>query len=220
VDGYCTCGAKLPDDALFCHRCGRPLRELVPPQPEESETTAHEEATPVEPVAVPPAEPPVINFHNGTAVRVGFLAAALVQLVSTLSAAAGASLLMPLVLLGGGFYAVVLYIRRTGTGLSVLNGARMGWITGIFSFVIMTVFFTAGIAILAGSDQLLKAYKESAQSLGLPADAADQIQKVLADPGAFALSIGIGLAFQFLLLTALCSMGGALGARFSAGRRN
>lgn len=147
------------------------------------------------------------------AVRTGFLAAAIVQLVSTLSAAVGASLLLPLVLLGGGFYAVVLYARRTGARLSILNGARMGWITGIFCFVIMTVFFTAGIALLAGSDQLMKAYKDSAATLGLPPEAAQQFEKLASDPGAFAASIVLGLIFQFVFLTLFCSMGGALGAK-------
>lgn len=125
---------------------------------------------------------------------------------------------MPLIVLAGGFYAVILYSRRTGQLLTVTNGARIGWITGIFSFVITTVFFTVGIALLSGSDQLLKAYQDSASSLGLPPESAGQIQKLLADPASFAASIVLGLAFQFVLLTALCSMGGALGARFSARR--
>ncbi|MBI4894018.1 MAG: hypothetical protein HY821_25600 [Acidobacteria bacterium] len=174
------------------------------------------------PEPVVPLESPVlpvedrIGFGNGAAVRVGFLAAAVVQMVSTLSAAAGASLLLPLVLLAGGFYAVVLYSRRTGFQVSVQNGARMGWMTGIFSFVIMTVFFTAGIAMLAGSNELMKAYKESAASLGLPAEAAAQFEKLAADPAAFATSIVLGLVFQFVFLTLLCSMGGALAAKLRA----
>ena len=24
---FCTCGAELPPDARFCHRCGKPQRE-------------------------------------------------------------------------------------------------------------------------------------------------------------------------------------------------
>lgn len=212
MDGYCTCGAKLPEDALFCHRCGRPLRELVEPEREENPQPAVV-SLPVEQAVAPEAPEPSVNFRNGAAVRVGFLAAAIVQLASTLSAAAGAALLLPLVLLGGGFYAVVLYARRTGARLSVLNGARMGWITGIFCFVIMTVFFTAGIALLAGSDQLMKAYKDSAASLGLPPEAAQQFEKLASDPGAFAASIILGLVFQFVFLTLFCSMGGALGAK-------
>ena len=212
VDGYCTCGARLPEDALFCHRCGRPLRELVTPEEDEAQQPAPVEPPPTAVVEPEAAEPPV-SFRNGVAVRVGLLAAAIVQLVTTLSAAAGASLLMPVVIVGGGFYSVVLYARRTGARLSVVNGARMGWMTGIFCFVIMTVFFTAGIALLAGSDQLMKAYKDSASSLGLPPETAQQFEKLASDPGAFAASIILGLVFQFVFLTILCSMGGALGAK-------
>jgi len=31
---FCSCGAQLPPDALFCHKCGKPQRELVAPEPE------------------------------------------------------------------------------------------------------------------------------------------------------------------------------------------
>jgi hypothetical protein len=215
VEGSCTCGAKLPEDALFCHRCGRPLRELVEPDTAEVDVESLPAPEPVPPLPVlqNEADPP-INFRNGAAVRVSFLAAALIQLATTLSAAVGASMLLPVVLLAGGFYAVFLYSRRTGAPLSIVNGARMGWLTGIFCFVIMTVFFTAGIAMLAGSDQLMKAYKDSASSLGLPPEAAQQFEKIASDPAAFAASIAIGLLFQFVFLTMLCSMGGALGAKF------
>ena len=30
---FCTCGAELPPDALFCHKCGKPQREIVEPEP-------------------------------------------------------------------------------------------------------------------------------------------------------------------------------------------
>ena len=25
---FCSCGSELPPDALFCHKCGKPQREL------------------------------------------------------------------------------------------------------------------------------------------------------------------------------------------------
>ena len=53
--------------------------------------------------------------------------------------------------LAAGFLAVFLYVRRTGQRLSLRSGARMGWITGIFSFTIFTVQLTAGV--LAMSDE-------------------------------------------------------------------
>lgn len=217
VETFCTCGAKLVEDALFCHRCGRPLRELT--AEERGEGEAQQEAQP------PPAAPPLPAlearapaFQGQTAVRVGFLAAVLVQLASILSAMAGASLLMPLLLVGGGFYAAVLYMRRTGAPLTAVEGARVGWITGIFTFVIATVFFTAGMALLSASGDLVKSYEESLARMNLPAESVEKLRQLLADPKTFALTVIAGLVFQFLFLTIFCSLGGALGARLRGPR--
>ncbi len=224
MEGYCTCGAKLLPDSQFCHRCGRPLRDDVGVA-EEPEATPGEAVAEVPPVVKPefvqiiaPA-PADISFRNGTAVRVGFLAAAIVQLLMTLAATVAGPIAMPIVLCAGGYYAVFLYRRRTGAGLTVANGARMGWITGVFTFVITTVFFTLGMAALAGSNQLMQAYKESAAGFGLPPDAAAKLQKVMEDPAAFGLSIVFTLILQFFLLTVLCSAGGALCAKLNQNRK-
>src|SRR4051794_5391765 len=76
---FCTCGAQLAPDSLFCHKCGKPQREIVEPEPEilpEPVETA--------PIAeAPPAPSPAsveLNFHNPIAVRV----AATVALIATL----------------------------------------------------------------------------------------------------------------------------------------
>lgn len=216
METFCTCGAKLVEDALFCHRCGRPVRELTA---EAREGAVAEEAPASEPPPLPAAaEPAPAPFQNQTAVRVGFLAAVLVQLASILSAMAGASLLMPLLLIGGGFYAAVLYMRRTGEPLSAVEGARVGWITGIFTFVIATVFFTAGMALLSASGELMKAYEESLSRMNLPTDSVERLRRLLAEPKTFALTVIAGLVFQFLFLTIFCSLGGVLGARLRSRR--
>jgi len=46
-----------------------------------------------------------------------------------------------------GFFAVYRYCRSTGHSLSIRSGARMGWITGIFSFGIVAVFITFIMAV-------------------------------------------------------------------------
>ncbi len=217
METFCTCGARLVEDALFCHRCGRPLRELVAEEPAQAEVQEEPQPEPAGPQPVA-AEPQAPAFQSQTAVRVGFLAAVLVQLASILSALAGASLLMPLLLIGGGFYAAVLYMRRTGEPLTAAEGARVGWITGIFTFVIATVFFTAGMALLSSSGELMKAYEESLSRMNLPADSAERLRQLMADPKTFAMTMIAGLVFQFLFLTIFCSLGGALGARLRSPR--
>src|SRR6516165_9066934 len=119
---FCTCGAQLAPDTLFCHKCGKPQREIV-----EQEPKVITDAVPT--AAVPEAPPPPaalpLNFHNPIAVRVAFT----VALVATLP-----SLILPIALvfwLGAGFAAVYFYRRRTGAFLNIRSGVRMGWITGV-----------------------------------------------------------------------------------------
>lgn len=169
--------------------------------------------------ADPPAAIPIvtvqplqdINFRNGQAVKVGIIVALLIQLVLMVSVPLGMSMLAPVIHLAGGAYAVFLYRRRAGAGLTIVNGARMGWITGVFAFVLITIFFTLSMALIAGSDQFLDAYKESARSMGLSGENSDKLGEYLRNP----LFLLGALGFQFLMLTLLCSLGGALGAKLS-----
>ena len=48
---FCTCGAELPPDALFCHKCGKPQREI----------SAHVEEEPAVSVPVEMAVPPPVR---------------------------------------------------------------------------------------------------------------------------------------------------------------
>ncbi len=140
----CTCGAVLPPDALFCHKCGKPQRaDLIPGEPEASASTPVSDI-PVLP-ALPPSPPelPPIGFHNGPAVRIALLAGVLSIFVSALSGQLPLPRAFALVwLVATGFLAVFLYRRRTGQRLSALSGAHLGWICGIFGFVIATIMLT------------------------------------------------------------------------------
>ena len=64
---FCTCGAQLPPDALFCHKCGKPQRELIAPEfhvPEHAEFAPPPAAPPLSPEALP------MNFRNPVALRI------------------------------------------------------------------------------------------------------------------------------------------------------
>ena len=146
---FCTCGAQLPPDARFCHKCGKPQYDY--PGLDEPEPAA----PPVEVASLPQASPLVqlsgeISFHNRLAVRIGFIAA-LTAVFVFLVPLPFPFLRLLVAFVAGGFFAVFLYSRRTGQMLSIRSGARMGWITGIFSFTMLSVLF-AVVMVKISSD--------------------------------------------------------------------
>jgi hypothetical protein len=199
---YCTCGAQLPPDALFCHKCGKPQREIIAPDIEANVySTAPAVAAPVIP---PPARPPVpLNFHNRVAVRTALLAAV---------GATVLVVLLPLNWLGAGFFAVYLYCRRTGFRLDVASGVKIGWITGLIAYGFYAILFTARLMPDMVSGNLGKALLEQMKSSALQDPAkVQEAAKIAADnPG---LVVFLLLGMLFVLVTCLSMAGGALGAK-------
>jgi hypothetical protein len=211
VGEYCTCGAKLPADARFCHKCGKPQYD------EPLFQTVTEEPAPIVTAVPPPLPAKVgISFHNSVAVRVALMAAGIMTLLLAFPIPAFLAAIWQLVLLpAGGFFAVYLYGRRTGESISVLAGARMGWITGVFCFAIMTVFFTVSIIQIATKDGLPAFFREMVSQRGTP-DLINQFNQILSSPaGVATLLFGMLLIF-FVMLTLLPVVGGALGAKVLA----
>jgi hypothetical protein len=202
VPERCTCGAQLPEDALFCHKCGKPQREIV--SVEEPEVVAA--PTPI-PVAAP--QPLVISFHNGPAVRIalgmGFLAFLCLLVVGQLALPQA---LVFVWLAAAGFLAVFLYRRSTGQRLSVMNGARLGWISGVFGFVIVTIILTMFVIALS-EPSVVTALREQIKTRGIPEANLDQMIEALHSPSGITSVLGL----FFLLFTILPAFGGAVGAK-------
>src|SRR6516164_2093281 len=97
---YCSCGAELPPDALFCHKCGKPQREIVEPE------TAPKPAVIITPAEFAPSQdaaPP--TFRNPVAIKIALFVGGIGTLLSFL----------PYInFFGAGFFAVFFYRRRTG----------------------------------------------------------------------------------------------------------
>ncbi len=195
---FCTCGARLVEDARFCHKCGRPVRdEPLPVEPE--------------PRTLPPPAPvlthtsqPEIGFHDRTAVRIGLLVAALALLLGSFPAAPWLPLLGMLV---GGAVSVYWYNRRTGRSLSVRGGMRMGWMTGVFGFLISMALMTVTLALASGQgDALQRALREQA---GFSEEMIQRALEILRNPADLLLSLLVG----FLTFSLTAALGGALGAR-------
>jgi len=202
VPERCTCGAQLPEDALFCHKCGKPQREIVSVEEPEVEV-----APP--PILAPAAPPLVISFHNGPAVRIalsmGFLAFMCLIVAGQLALPQA---LIFVWLAAAGFLAVFLYRRSTGQRVSVMNGARLGWISGIFGFVIVTILLTLFVIALSEPSVVI-ALREQIKTRGIPEANLDQMIAALHSPAGITQAVGL----FFLLFTVLPAFGGAVGAK-------
>jgi hypothetical protein len=197
----CTCGAELPPDALFCHRCGKPQRDLTPADEQEAGVIA-----PPVPAAVfqSRVSAPAPGFRNPVAVRVGMMMAGLATLVSTLF-----GVLTFVWFFAAGFAAPFAYIRRAGSPLSIREGARMGWIVGVFGSLITSLISLVGMLLFSGRN--ISDLREQLEQFSMSPSEIDAVLSVIRSPAGFALILAITCGF----LLVLCTAGGALGAKIA-----
>ena len=215
VPEYCSCGTQLVDGARFCHRCGAPQGELIAAE------EPVEEATPaVIPAPAPPALPQAalseISFHNKAAVAVAMLVALLFWLVMflPLPTIIRAPVLF-IDLLAGGFFTVWFYAKRTGQTLTVRKGAHLGWLTGIFCFVIGAVVAAMNMLALALTPDMnfLELFKKALLESGQQPSEVEIQMKAIQDPSSVLLMVLFSMAISFALFVLLPVLGGMLGAK-------
>ena len=200
---YCTCGTKLVEDARFCHKCGRPTRE-------EPTLAVEVPRIVIGPPPLPRAADSGISFGNPAVLRIAFAAAALAILLDTIPLV---NFLCILWSMGAGFFTVWMYQRRTGTPISVVGGAKLGWITGVFSIVISTIMVTA--TVVFSGEELSQELRKQIDATWSHNPNYPEILRTLQNPASFATMIVFMLICFFLLLSLASVAGGALGARFS-----
>ncbi|MEQ1884192.1 MAG: zinc ribbon domain-containing protein [Bryobacteraceae bacterium] len=208
----CTCGAQLPPDALFCHRCGKPQREDLIQREEllerAEEMIAQDPADAFAPPPLPPTAPLPIGLKNVVAVRVALFAGVLCLVASMLlGQVPGLQVLAMLAPAASGFLAVHLYRKRTGQHLSMASGARLGWISGLFGFILITILFTI-FSVMLSQPELADAIRQQAEQRNRPEMM--QVMEEFRSPEALAKT----LAATFLIFTLLPAFGGTLGAKF------
>jgi hypothetical protein len=194
---FCSCGAELPPDALFCHKCGKPQRELT--------EVAVGAPTPVgRPLSepVPPAPP---DFRNPLALKIALLVA---------MGATALFWISPLNWPAAGYFAAFFYRRKTGSLLNVGAGARLGWITGLLAFVPAAAMLLVTEIPAAVSGRLAETYEEQMRSFPYQDPAAIQrVARFIATGPGIAAVIGFTLVTLFVLITCLSMAGGALAAK-------
>jgi hypothetical protein len=190
----------LPPDALFCHKCGKPQRDFRDAEPEP--LVVERIPNPVVAAVMPPRP---LDFHNPVAVRIAFVVSLVTALLSWLP------LLNVVMWMAAGFFAVFFYRRRTGDLLSVRAGVRMGWITGVLSFAITTVIFTASMLPTALSGGIASAFQAQFKNATDP-NVREALRMFESGPG-LAFLLVMTLFMLFVFITALSVAGGALGAK-------
>jgi hypothetical protein len=187
----CNCGTQLVEGSLFCHKCGRPLRDI--PEPESSGAVP---VMKIEPVY------PAVNFRNPVAFKIALLMAV------------GATVVFFLPLLNwmaAGFFTALLYRRRTGYLITLQSGLRLGWITGVLMFAIALVMITISFAMTRtiGMDALVASLPPAMkgtfgtqirESVKFFQSAPDVIQLLITD---------------FIAITLFSMVGAALGAKIT-----
>jgi len=197
----CTCGAELPPDSRFCHKCGKPQREE--PVADALSRELQSLVVPAAPAILAPSVP--LSFRNPVALRVGLLASALLCVTMMIP---GVNYAFFFWWLGAGYFSVWVYKRRTGQALTVRGGAHMGWITGVFSCVLLTVLFALIMAAIQRTGGLA-VLKNQLHDLAIDQKTIDEAVKRLQNP----VEILSSLAQMFLMMMLFCAAGGALGAK-------
>jgi hypothetical protein len=139
--------------------------------------------------------------------RVALTAGAMASMMSIF---AGPLFLLTSIL--GGLFAVFLYSRRTGESLSAASGARLGWISGLFGFLVLSVLVGMQVSQPEFANALHEQMKKSPVAVS-DAEVTQMIDFMRSPPGIAAI-----LVFFFLVSTLLPAFGGAVGAKLF--RRN
>jgi len=203
----CTCGTTLVEEARFCHRCGRPTSQApanLPPDsgPDNANGTPPPLPATAAPLQAQAAQLP-IAFGNPIAVRVSVIMAMSIIMLEMIP---GLNFLFLLWWLLAGWAAVLLYRRLTGSVLSVQAGARLGFMTGVFHFIGMTLI-SALTMMVTGKQVLDTMIKQN-----------PEMQQVVNDPPLLAGVFLVVLILFFCFVVGACAAGGALAARSMARR--
>ena len=176
------------------------------------------EDSPVPPAAVPIASAPVapvaIGFQNKTSVRTALIASLVMFFGGfALTQASGTAFFLLVALIASGVLSVYLYFRRTGYRMTPIEGARHGWISGLFFFVYVLVVMTLFLIAIMSVPDIGSMLREQLKAQGSLTPEVTSMIETMSDPGKLAGSILASALLSFVLFTSLSSLGGVLGAR-------
>ena len=155
-----------------------------------------------------------VDIHNRLAVSSGITAGALGLVAFLVVSALGAAALAPLATFAGGAYASYLYGRRSGAPVTLGSGAKLGWISGVVTFLVIALLSAMCVALFEANREMMDAYIKAAQSSGTQAQDLGRMKEILENPSQLLVSAPV----LFFMLSALSTLGGMLHA-FTMRRR-
>ena len=196
----------MPEDARFCHKCGKP-------QFEEDLARIDEEAAQKNPVQRPldvPGEtaPASVGLTNFRAITITLAVAAL-----ALIPLAASMVFFPLgllVLCGAGYASASFYRKQTLQPITTGGGAYLGAMTGVW------LFLAFAFCVLIVSFELNSATGREILKSGMAR--MPEIAKILDDPHQFLIGLRQALIGMFFYTTISGALGGILSARRHASR--
>jgi hypothetical protein len=207
VQPRCTCGAFLPEDARFCHKCGKPQYEE-----DIARLSPQEVVPPVQPAAereAPRLLPSTaIGFRNLRAVGTTLAVAAVSLVALGIAGEIGASPLLLIILCAAGFVAARFYHRRTAERLTPLAGAKLGAMTCLWLFLVVAIGTIVNFASVDGREKFKTVILGAPNLPNVP-----EVAKMLQDPGDLLLFMLLGFVLLFLIGAVAAAFGGMLAAR-------
>jgi hypothetical protein len=211
VDNSChKCGGELKEGTAFCPECGAPqIRVGVLNGEHEGATPAPQEDIYRDGYGAGPRRPGQVDWLHASlpSVAWGGVIATLLMVATHGAFALG--------VLVGGFVTIVFYRRRNPlTHLKSGLGARLGAAAGAITYGILLLLLAISVTVFHGGGQLRQALDQAIQNA--VARASDpQVQQALQSfqtaQGRTILLV-VALIFMLVLLVAIASVGGVLGA--------
>jgi hypothetical protein len=194
----CTCGALLPEDARFCHKCGKPQYE------EDIERINAAEAVREVPVAAAPVlqrhPPSRIGFGNGRAVRITLAVAGLSLLAISVIASLAPPLVLP-IMVAAGFTSVRIYLSRTAENLTASGGAALGAMTWLWLFLVEAIGTGAALFTVQGREVVKSTLKRP------------ELAQFIDDPQKLILIVALAMVMILVIGGISSAIGGILAVR-------
>jgi len=186
--------------------CGRPLSEEARQAETERNQAAVEAAR--RRAGGEESGPIPIGFGNRAALRSSYLGGLLAAFLTNLPIL---SFLCFVWYPATGFLAVHLYRRRMGASLTPREGARLGAMTGVWTFVISLVLAAINSIFREGS--FADTFRRLIEQTAVQEDVRRRMLELIEDPVALAFVLLAGLTVTFVVTLGFSTAGGALGAK-------